>query len=205
MKAPPRDPHGCAPERAETVLLLIDVINPFNFPESGRLLPFARKAADHIARLKARLRRKGIPALYVNDNFGRWRSDFRAQIDDCLAHTKGAEIARRLLPTEEDYFVLKPKHSAFFGTSLDILLHFLGAHQLILTGFAGDICVRQTANDAYMRDFQIIVPADCVASETAKANRLALRQIERFLKADIRPSTLLRLPRKKSTGQPATL
>jgi nicotinamidase-related amidase len=194
MKVKPRDPHGCAPDRSETVLLLIDVINPFDFPESGRLLPFAQKAAVRIARLKARLRSRQIPALYVNDNFGRWRSDFRRQVDDCIAHSKGAEIAKLLLPTEEDYFVLKPKHSAFYCTSLEVLLHYLGARRLILTGFACDICVRQTANDAYMRDFQIVVPADCVASETAAANRLALQQIQRFLKADIRPSTALRLP-----------
>ena len=188
----PRDPHGAAPERSSTVLLLVDVINDFDFPRGRDLLHFAVPAARRILALKKRLRARGIPAVYVNDNFGRWQSDFKKQVEKCVSEESvGAPVARLLIPGENDYFVLKPKHSAFFSTSLDVLLEYLGAKKLIITGFAGDICVLFTANDAYMRDYELIVPSDCVASETAAANKNACQQMKRFLKADVRPSRRL--------------
>lgn len=192
-----RDPHGVAPENSDTVLLLVDTINDFDFSQGDKLLRFALPAAKRIAALKKRLRRNGVPAIYVNDNFGRWQSDFKRQVELCIGdESLGAEVARLLIPAEDDYFVLKPKHSGFFSTSLDVLLSFLGARKLIITGFAADICVLFTANDAYMRDYEIVVPADCVASETAAARRAACLQMKRFLRADIRPSRLLQLSRK---------
>jgi nicotinamidase-related amidase len=188
----PRDPHGAAPEKSSTVLILVDVINDFDFPRGRDLLRYAAPAARRIVALKKRLRARGIPAIYVNDNFGRWQSDFKKQVEKCVSdECLGAPVARLLIPGENDYFVLKPKHSAFFSTSLDVLLDYLGAKKLILTGFAGDICVLFTANDAYMRDYELIVPSDCVASETASANRNACQQMKRFLRADVRPSRSL--------------
>lgn len=60
---------------------------------------------------------------------------------------------------------------------------------VILTGMATNICVLFTANDAYMRDYHLIVPSDCVASQTDEDNRYALQQIQTILKADISPSS----------------
>lgn len=189
----PRDPHGCAPDKSPTVLLLVDVINDFDFPEGEDLLRFALPAAKRIARLKKRLREHGVPAIYVNDNFGRWQSDFRKQVTRCLSdESAGAPVARLLAPEEDDYFILKPKHSAFYSTSLDVLLNYLGAKKLIITGFAADICVLFTANDAYMRDYELAIPADCIAAETAEAAQHARLQMKRFLRADVRPSGRLK-------------
>jgi nicotinamidase-related amidase len=185
----PRDPHGCAPEQSTTVLLLVDVINDFDFPQGKDLLKAALPAAKKIAVLKEWLRRRNVPAIYVNDNFGRWQSDFRTQVERCLqASSPGSAIARLLIPDEKDYFVLKPKHSGFYCTSLDVLLSYLGAKKLIVTGFAADICVLFTANDAYMRDFELTIPHDCIAAETPDAKSGAIRQMKGFLRADTRPS-----------------
>jgi nicotinamidase-related amidase len=130
----------------------------------------------------------------VNDNFGRWKSDFRRVVAHCLDDgVRGEEVARILKPDDDDYFVLKPKHSAFFATTLDTLLAYLGASTLILTGIAGNICILFSANDAYMRDFNVIVPADCVVSNTEEENRHALEQMRRVLKADVSESTELDL------------
>ncbi len=189
-----RDPLGHAPEKSETALLLVDVINDFDFPAGDKLLRFAVPAARRIAALKRRLRERHIPTIYVNDNFGRWQSDFKKQVERCVSEdSPGAEVARLLIPDEYDYFVLKPKHSAFYSTSLDTLLAYLGARRLIITGFAADICVLFTANDAYMRDFALIVPADCTASESAAAHHRATHQMKRFLRADVRASRQIRL------------
>jgi nicotinamidase-related amidase len=146
-------------------------------------------------RLKGRAKKAGVPVIYVNDNFGRWRSDFHRQVVHCLREkSRGREIVSLLQPEEDDYFVLKPKHSGFFSTTLDTLLRYLGAKKLIVTGIAGNFCVLFTANDAYMRDYDLVVPSDCTASNTPEDNRQALTLMRKFLKADTRPSTKLRLP-----------
>jgi nicotinamidase-related amidase len=169
------DLHGNAPDKAEVALLLIDVINDLEFPEGDRLLQQALPMAERLRELKRRAREAGIPVVYVHDNFGRWRSDFNTQVEHCLEDgVRGREIAARLRPEGDDYFVLKPKHSGFFSTILDILLEYLGVKTVILTGIAAKICVRFTANDAYMRDFSLVVPGDCVASNTEEENHNAL-------------------------------
>lgn len=177
---------------AGPALLLIDVLNDFQFPESGKLLRYALPAARRIARLRQALKADGIPVIYVNDNFGRWQSDFKEQVARCTSsECPGREIASLLLPQEDDYFVLKPKHSGFYATPLEVLLGYLGVRDLILTGFATDICVVYTANDAYMRDYGLTVVSDCVAAESLPANRLALEQMKSRLKARVVKSNSL--------------
>jgi nicotinamidase-related amidase len=189
------DLHGSAPDKSEIALLLIDVINDFDFPEANRLLRSARPMARKLLRLKERAKKAGIPVIYVNDNFGRWQSDFRRQVQHCLSkNSRGHEIVSILQPEEDDYFVLKPKHSGFFSTTLETLLRYLGSQTLIITGIAGNFCVLFTANDAYMRDYDLIIPSDCTASNSAEENREALALMRKFLKADTRPSSKLRLP-----------
>ncbi len=186
------DLHGNAPDKSDVALLLIDVINDLEFPEGDQLLRHALPMARQIADLKRRAKGEGVPVVYVNDNFGRWRSDFSAQVGHCLGDgVRGKPVVELLRPDEDDYFVLKPKHSGFFSTTLDTLLEYLGAKAVVLTGMAANICVLFTANDAYMRDLHLAVPSDCVASNTEEENRYALDQMRKVLKADTRPSTEL--------------
>jgi nicotinamidase-related amidase len=181
--------HGNAPDDSEIAVILIDVINDLEFEGGEELLRTALPAARNIARLNERARKAKVPIIYVNDNFGRWRSDFKKIVNHCLhENVRGRPIAELLVPDEEDYFVLKPKHSGFFSTTLDLLLQYLGVRTLVIAGFAGNNCVLFTANDAYMRDYRLIIPADCTASIKAADNENALRQMEVVLKADIRPS-----------------
>ncbi|MEY2521219.1 MAG: hypothetical protein QOF24_2978 [Verrucomicrobiota bacterium] len=196
------DLHGSAPDKSEISLLLIDVINDLDFPEANQLLRYARPMARKILRLKERAKKAGVPVIYVNDNFGRWQSDFRRQVQHCLReNSRGHGIVSLLQPEEDDYFVLKPKHSGFFSTTLDTLLRYLGSQTLIITGIAGNFCVLFTANDAYMRDYDLVIPSDCTASNSAGENREALTLMRKFLKADIRPSAKIRLPAKRKERQ----
>jgi nicotinamidase-related amidase len=187
------DLHGAAPDKSGAALLLIDVINDFDFPEGDQLLKLAIRVGKNIARLKQNAKAAGIPAIYVNDNFGRWRSDFKRIVTHSRDEGHGKEFVQLLLPEEDDYFVLKPKHSGFYSTTLSLLLTHLTAKNLIITGIAGNNCVLVTANDAYMRDFKLFVPADCVVSNTHEENQAALKQMQNVLKADIRISTELDL------------
>lgn len=184
------DLHGNAPDNSSVALLLIDVINDLEFEGGEKLLRHALPAARRIAEFKKRCAVAGIPAIYVNDNFGKWRSDFKKLISHCVDdNTRGREIVELLKPEPDDYFVLKPKHSGFYSTTLDLLLKHLGAETLILAGFTADICILFTANDAYMRDYHLVIPADCVASQDETENQRALKFMERVLKADVSPST----------------
>jgi nicotinamidase-related amidase len=186
------DLHGSAPDKSETALLLIDVINDFDFPEGEQLLQLALPVGKNIAALKQRTKAAGIPTIYVNDNFGRWRSDFKKIVAHCRdENARGKRFVELLLPDEEDYFVLKPKHSGFYSTTLDLLLTHLNAKNLILTGIAGNNCVLVTANDAYMRDYKVFVPSDCIVSNTEEENAYALKQMETVLKTDTTPSEKL--------------
>jgi nicotinamidase-related amidase len=176
-----------------TALLLIDVVNDLAFPNSDALIEQAEPMASRLAALKRRATAAGVPVVYVNDNFGQWRSDFRQTVAHCTAPTSpGRRVSTRMRPTSRDYFVLKPKHSGFYDTTLETLLDDLKIRRVIVTGIAGNICVLFTANDAYMRGLKIFAPADCIVSNTVDDNDSALRQIELVLKGDITPSARIR-------------
>jgi nicotinamidase-related amidase len=181
------DLYGNVPDSSSAALLLIDVVNDFEFEGGDALLKLALPVGKNIANLKRLAKQAGIPAIYVNDNFGKWQSDLNKIVSHCLEDgVRGEPFVKMVLPDKEDYFVLKPKHSGFYCTSLELLLEHLGAHSLILAGIAGNNCVLFTANDAYMRDFRLFVPADCSVSQRKEANGYALKQMEAVLKADIR-------------------
>lgn len=189
MTRPNRDLHGSAPDKCAVALLLIDVINDLDFPEGEQLLEHALPMARQIQTLKQRAVEAGVPVIYVNDNFGRWQSNFSAQVEHVLHDgVRGQAIAELLHPGEDDYFILKPKHSGFYSTTLELLLRYLEVKTVVLTGIAGNICVLFTANDAYLRDLRVVVPADCVASNTKVENDAALDVMQKILKADIRPA-----------------
>ena len=196
-----QDLHGNAPDECRVALVIIDMINAFDFQGADAMLPRALAAARAIAALKQRARNSGVPVVYVNDNFGRWRSDFRSILEHCLRDgVPGKPIAELLRPDPEDYFVLKPKHSGFQFTTLDVLLEHLGAQTLVLTGVAGNFCVLFTAHDAYMRDYHLVVPSDCVASQTEAEDRQALDHMARVTKADTRESSAIDLAALKDHG-----
>ncbi len=187
MPASGHDLHGAVPQRSRVALLLIDVINAMDFAHGPHLAKHALPAAKRIASLKGRAKKARVPVIYANDNFGRWRSDFRATVENARTPgMPGCEIANLLVPDDDDYFILKPKHSAFYGTSLDLLLHYLGSEVLVLAGFAGDICVLFTAQDAFLRDLSVVVARDGVASESKRKNDVALAFMKGRLRAEIR-------------------
>jgi Amidases related to nicotinamidase len=189
MPASNQDLHGMVPDKTDVALLLIDVINDFDFPESEKLIARFRQVAPKIASLKKNLNKQKICSIYVNDNFKKWKSDFQSVLDHCKqANREVTDLVELLEPEADDYFILKPKHSGFYCSPLDILLEHLQAKTLILTGVAGNICVLFTANDAYMRGYKLLVPQDCIASNTVEDNDFALRQMKQLLKADLTTS-----------------
>jgi nicotinamidase-related amidase len=183
--------HG----RHASALLILDMISCWDFPDAAPLARAAAPVAAHIAALKRRCAAAKVPVIYANDNSGQWRSDFKFVVRASLeSNGPGADITRLLQPGDEDYFVLKPKHSAFFATPLEILLDHLKTERLIVTGVAADQCVANTVADARMRDFDAVVPADCVATQSETRLRNALRHFEEVLDVRTTPGRHLRFP-----------
>lgn len=196
------DPHALratALPQADRVLVLVDFINPLDFPGAERLLPGAMRAARATARLKQRLTEQGVPAIYANDHYGTWHAEFSDVLRACqaLPGPRG-QIARLLAPAPQDLTILKPRHSAFFATPLDLLLREMQAKELVIVGLAADMCVQLTAVEAYMHGYSAWVPADCTAAETPDAKRRALKHMATVMKCTTRASTA------RITAHPAT-
>jgi nicotinamidase-related amidase len=190
MPARNNDLHGNVPDQCSVALILIDVINDMEFSNGEALLKNALPAARKLAALKRRAKQANVPVIYVNDNFGKWRSDFRQLLGHVLEDgVRGEPVGKLLKPDEDDYFVLKAKHSGFYHTQLDLLIAYLQVRTVVLAGFATDICVLFTAADAYMRDLDIIVPSDCSAAPQMKQHQQALEHMERVLEAETIPSS----------------
>jgi len=181
---------GLPNERSSTVLLILDMVSRFDFPDGEATARAARRIAPHIARLKERIRAAHFQVIYVNDNPGRWRSDAPALLREAAApDSRGAAVLEALRPAKEDYFILKPRHSAFFATPLATILEALDTRRVILTGVSSHQCVLFTANDAHVRQFELVVPSDCIGAPSATDTRLAISYFRRALGAAVIPQS----------------
>ena len=175
------------------VLILIDVINHFEFPDGEKVLRQALPIAPKLARLKKRAQAAGMSTIYVNDNFGQWRSDVYKLLDYCVRpEAIGKQFVEQIQPEKNDYFVLKPMHSGFYQTPLEVLLRYLDASTLVLGGLTTNSCIVCTAHDAKMREFELYVPSDCSAARTPKEHRQAIEHIRMMTDAKVAPSRSLR-------------
>ncbi|MBN8236010.1 cysteine hydrolase [Halobacillus kuroshimensis] len=174
--------------KSSTALLIIDMMNTLDFDGGKDLLEYALPAAEDLQGFKQEMKEQGIPVIYVNDNFGLWQDNASDIIDTCRK-SRGEPLVELTQPEEDDFFIIKPKHSGFFGTQLEILLNQLDVTRLILSGVAGDICVLFTANDAYMRDYELWVPSNLSASESRDGNENAMKIIRRSLGAETAPTS----------------
>ncbi len=183
------------PSPGASALLIIDMINDLAFDGGEALAPAAVAAAQRIRGLRDAADRAKVPVIYVNDNFGHWLSERGAIVDHCRAEaSRGKPLIDLLHPRDDDYFVVKPQFSGFYATNLPVLLPQLGVSRLILTGIAADICVLFTAADAHMRDYDLWVPEDTVASEQDAHRRWALELMRHSMCAETASSDALSLP-----------
>jgi isochorismate hydrolase len=190
--------------RSRMAVLILDLISDYQYPDAHTILPAARRLCSQIAQLKARARRCGIPVIYVNDTRGHWESDQRKFVERCLhASPRAAQIVRALLPESNDYFLFKPRHSAFFETSLGELLGQLEVSKLVLTGLTAHQCVLFTAVDAHVRKYDMVIASDCVASATSAQKRHALFVLEHSTKAQVLPARRIIMTRRNGTRKRA--
>jgi nicotinamidase-related amidase len=183
-----------AKKRSRVAVLLIDVINHFQFPDGEQILRNALPIASRLASLKQRARDSNIPVIYVNDNFGQWHSNVAKLLTYCLRPgSVGKQFVEQVKPTDEDYCILKPMHSAFYQTPLDVLLRHLGVSSLIVAGLTTNSCILCTAHDANMRDLKITIVADCCAARTKRDHDEAISNIKAIADARVVKLASLRM------------
>ncbi len=172
--------------RARQALLLVDFINPLEFTRDRSFIQRALNAARATAVVKARLKARKTPVVYANDHWGAWTQSLEALAGElAVRRVPGHELASILAPERDDFTILKPRHSAFYGTPLEFLLDELNVDSLVIAGIAADNCVLFTASDAYVRQFRVWVPANCVAAERDADRVWALAHMKRVLKARV--------------------
>jgi nicotinamidase-related amidase len=177
--------------RSRSVLLLVDFINPLRFDGAEDIATAALEAAKATAALKRRVTRRGIPTIYANDNYGVWRSEFSDVLAHCLELPgEASEIAKLLSPQPADLTILKPRHSGFYATPLDLLLTQMQVRRIIVAGLATDICVQLTVMDAHLRGYETWVPADCTAAESTQAKNASLEYMARVNRTDTRSASV---------------
>ncbi|PFN74929.1 isochorismatase [Bacillus sp. AFS076308] len=174
-------------DQIRPALLIIDMINNFDFTHGPILAQKALKIAEQIKEVKDQFNQQQLPVIFINDHYNLWQADYHRIIEHCR-NQYSEPIYKKVLPGENDFFLIKPKHSAFYGTALNTLLHQLKVNTLIVTGIAGNICVLFTANDAYMREYKLLIPNDCIASADDQDNQYALMMMKNVLKAVVKPS-----------------
>jgi nicotinamidase-related amidase len=169
------------PRRA---LVVIDMINTYDHEDAERLRESAEEVVPVLSDLVERARKAGAPVIYVNDNFGQWRSDQDALVEDALAG-EHASLVEPIVPDEDALFVVKARHSIFYETPLEYLLRTQEIDEIVLTGQATEQCILYSALDAHIRHIPVIVPREAVAHIHEDLASAALRMMEVNMDAEV--------------------
>jgi len=187
-----QDLHGSVPDQHSLALLVIDVLNDLNFEDGDDLLEPFQAICPPLEKLITSAREARVPVIYINDNFGKWRSDFKTQISNCISGKSKTRLClQKLLPEADDYYILKPKHSGFYASPLDLVLKSLGSKTLVITGLTAESCVLFTAADAYVRDYEVILAGDCIASFSDQKKNHAFSLMKESFRAKLIDSSAL--------------
>ncbi len=161
----------------DVALIVIDMINPYEHPDADRLAPSVRASLPAMRQVIAAARKHDVPVIYVNDNFGRWRSHHDELLRAAL-RGRHADLVEPVAPDEESLFVVKARHSIFYQTPLEYLLRQENVRDVALCGQVTEQCVLYSALDAHVRRFGVIVVRDAVAHIDADLADAALRMME---------------------------
>lgn len=169
---------------SKTALIVIDMINTYDHTDAEQLLPSARKVVPVLSDLLKTARSRDVTVIYVNDNFGEWRSHHGELLQQALSGPH-ADLVEPVKPDRSSLFVVKARHSVFFETPLSYLLRQQDIERLVLCGQVTEQCVLYSALDAHIRHFEVVVPRDAVAHIHSDLASAALRMMERNMGARV--------------------
>jgi nicotinamidase-related amidase len=161
-----------------TALLVIDVVNPYDFDDADKLIASARRAVPNIADLVQRARDEDVPVVYVNDNYGDWRESALPDLVEKVLLGEHADLVEPVAPGRDANVVLKARHSVFYETPLEYMLRQHDVDRLVMTGQVTEQCILYSALDAYIRHFKVAVPTDAVAHIHEDLAQAAFKMME---------------------------
>jgi nicotinamidase-related amidase len=172
-------------EMADTALLVIDMLNPYEHEDAGKLTSSVELIVSPLRALVQRAREHDdVDVIYVNDNYEDYAATSRDLVERALQGAR-PDLVEPIAPPRELDFLVKVRHSVFYATPLDHLLRRRGIDRLLLTGQVTEQCVLYSALDAYVRHYRIAVVRDCVAHIDAMLGAAALQMMERNMRADV--------------------
>ena len=169
------------PRRA---LVVIDMINTYDHEDAEKLRESAEQVVPVLGEMVQRARAAGAPIIYVNDNFGQWRSDHRALVQDAL-EGEHASLVEPIVPDEDAMFVVKARHSIFYETPFEYLMRQQEIDEIVLTGQVTEQCILYSALDAHIRHIPVLVPREAVAHIHADLAEAALRMMQLNMEARV--------------------
>ena len=173
-----------APKRS--ALVVVDMLNPYDHEDAERLTESVERIVEPVTALMARARDDGVDIVYVNDNYGDWNSS-QEQLADAAVQGARPDLIEPILPPEDASFVIKARHSIFYGTPLEYLLSEKGVDHLVLVGQVTEQCILYSALDAYVRRLKVSVPRDGVAHIEQHLADAALEMMEGNMSAEVDP------------------
>lgn len=169
-------------------MLVIDMFNDYDHPDAE---PLADNVADIIDPLVGLIgdaqSHDDVDLIYVNDNHGDFTADHRAIINSAL-EGKRPELVKPLIPPPDSRIITKVRHSVFYSTALDYLLHRLETERIVLAGQVTEQCILYSALDGYLRHYEVVVPSDAVAHIDEDLGAAALKMMERNMSAELLPA-----------------
>ncbi|MDX6625477.1 MAG: hypothetical protein QOE56_466 [Solirubrobacterales bacterium] len=178
-----------------TALVVVDMLNPYDHPEAAQLAEHVAEALPGIEMLLDRAKEEEVPIVYVNDNYGDWNSSAE-ELAEKAKQGAHPELVEPVLPGSDRHsFVIKARHSIFYGTPLEYLLEQMEVGRLVLCGQVTEQCILYSALDAYVRHFELAIPTDAVAAIYDHLAEAALEMMERNLSAELRRAGEIRRDR----------
>ncbi len=182
-----------------SALVVVDMQNPYDHEDAEPLTRSVEQVIEPLTALIARARKEDVEIVYVNDNYGDWNSS-QEQLADAAMQGARPDLVEPVLPPDEASFVIKARHSIFYGTPLEYLLSEKGVDHVVLAGQVTEQCILYSALDAYVRRLKVSVPRDGVAHIHEHLAHAALEMMEGNMSAELAPCAECTLQAGARTG-----
>jgi nicotinamidase-related amidase len=168
----------------KTALIIVDMVQTYDFEDAEQLVESVETIIDPLTRLIERAKDEADLVIYVNDNFGNWHAERGKMVEHALAG-EHARLIEAIAPSDEALFIVKARHSIFYGTPLDYILDSEEIDEVVLTGQVTEQCILYSALDAHVRGRSTVVPRDCVAHIDEELAGAALKMMDRNMASTI--------------------
>ena len=169
-----------------SAVVVVDMLNPYDHEDAEPLTRSVERIIEPLAALVGRARDEKVEVVYVNDNYGDWNSS-QEQLADAAMQGARPDLVEPVLPPDEASFVIKARHSIFYGTPLEYLLSEKGVDHVVLAGQVAEQCILYSALDSYVRRLKVSVPRDGVAHIQEHLAQAALEMMEGNMSAELAP------------------